>query len=147
MFIKGSSEASLDDKGRLALPKRYRDQLSLDPELVLTAGPDGCLLLYPRDEWQAVASRLNQLSAFSDQARWWQRMIIGHAEDHKLDKSDRLLISQSLREQARITKDLKLMGQGNRIEIWDLEAWRALEKAQRTTTFTAPPPGAESFTL
>ncbi|MFN0299118.1 MAG: division/cell wall cluster transcriptional repressor MraZ [Burkholderiales bacterium] len=147
MFIKGSSEASLDDKGRLALPKRYRDQLSLDPELVLTAGPDGCLILYPRDVWQVVASRLNQLSAFSDQARWWQRMVIGHAEDHKLDKSDRILISQSLREQASITKDVKLMGQGNRIEIWDLEAWRSLEKAQRTTTFTGPPPGGESFTL
>ncbi len=147
MYIKGSCEASLDEKGRLAIPKRYRDQLPADPELVITAGPDGCLILYPAEQWQSVSGRLQQLSSFSDQARWWQRMIIGHAEDHKLDKSDRILISQALREQARITKDVKMMGQGNRIEIWDLEQWRTTESAQRSTTFTVPPPGGEGFTL
>ncbi|MSQ19920.1 MAG: transcriptional regulator MraZ [Betaproteobacteria bacterium] len=147
MYIKGSCEASLDDKGRLAIPKRYRDQLLADPELVLTAGPDGCLLLYPVEHWQAVSGRLQQLSAFNEQARWWQRMIIGHAEDHKLDKSDRILVSQSLREQARITKDVKMMGQGNRIEIWDAEQWRATEATQRSGALNSPPPGGESFTL
>jgi MraZ protein len=147
VYIKGSCEASLDEKGRLAIPKRYRDQLPADPELVLTAGPDGCLLLYPQEHWQAVSGRLQQLSAFNEQARWWQRMIIGHAEDHKLDKSDRILVSQALREQARITKDVKMMGQGNRIEIWDAEQWRATEAAQRSGALNSPPPGGENFTL
>lgn len=144
--IKGACEANLDDKGRLAIPKRYRDQLPADPELTLTAGPDGCLILYPTAEWQQVAERLHQLPADNEVTRWWQLMVIGHAEDHALDKSDRILVSQALRETVGIKKEVKMIGQGNRIEIWDMERWRA-KLAEGISRHAVAPPNSTAFRL
>jgi MraZ protein len=144
----GTTEASVDDKGRLALPKRFRTALPADDaRLILTAAPDGCLALYPYAKWEEVAAQFLSLSNLEEHARWWQRLMIGHAEEHTLDGSDRLLIPPELRELAGITKQVLLIGQMTRIEIWEPSSYRSMATVKRQTTFSKPPPGGEKFTL
>jgi MraZ protein len=137
----------LDEKGRFALPKRYRDRLPAEPELMLTAGPDDCLLLYEMPAWEGVASQLQTMSSFNDRARDWKRKIIGHADPATLDKSDRLQIPSSLRMLVNIKKDLWLIGGGHYIEIWDLETYQDHNAKLRANPPKENPAGAEHFSL
>jgi len=75
-LLQGATELSLDAKGRLAVPTRYRDALlSGGRAVVLTAHPDSCLLLYPRVAWEPIGAKVQALSSFNEQARWWQRLL------------------------------------------------------------------------
>ena len=147
-MLQGASQLTLDDKGRLAIPTRYREALlSGGKSVVLTAHPDGCLLMYPPAAWEPVRAQIQALPSFNPQARWWQRLLVGHAEEFELDAQGRALVSPALRKFAVLKKDVTLVGQGNRFEIWDttlLEDKRdqALEEMR-----TAPPPGNDAFSL
>jgi MraZ protein len=147
-LLQGASQLSLDDKGRLTVPTRYRDALlSGGRAVVLTAHPDACLLLYPRLAWEPIGARVQGLSSFNEQARWWQRLLVGHAEELELDAQGRILVSPALRKFASLKKDVMLVGQGSHFEVWDVQAWeeklsRALEHAS-----SSPPPGTENFSL
>ena len=123
-MFQGASEVSLDAKGRLAVPTRPREPLSTGGgAVVLTAPPDGCLLLYPKVAWEPIGARIQGLSSFNEQARWWQRLLVGFAEELELDGSGRILVSPALRKFADLKKQVMLVGQGSHFEIWDVEAW------------------------
>jgi MraZ protein len=147
-LLQGASQLSLDDKGRLAVPTRYREAL-LDGgrAVVLTAHPDGCLLLYPRLAWEPIGAKVQALSSFNEQARWWQRLLVGFAEELELDGQGRILVSPTLRKFGALKKDVMLVGQGSHFEIWDVQAWEEKLSQAMATVASAPPPGSENFTL
>ena len=147
-MFQGASELTLDAKGRLALPTKYRDALlSGGGSVVLTAHPDSCLLLYPRLAWEPIGARIQSLSSFNEQARRWQRLLVGHAEEIEPDASGRILVSPALRRFASLKKDVVLVGQGSHFEIWDSERWEEELTQARTQAGSAPPPGTENFSL
>ena len=147
-MFQGATELSLDAKGRLAVPTRYREALiSSGAAVVLTAHPDGCVLLYPRLAWEPIGSRIQALSSFNEQARWWQRLLVGFAEELMLDAQGRILVSPSLRKFAGLKKDVMLVGQGSHFEVWDVAAWDEKLARAMSLASTTPPPGTDSFTL
>jgi MraZ protein len=147
-LFQGATELSLDAKGRLAVPTRYRDALLTSGQgVVLTAHPDNCLLLYPRLIWEPIGAKIQSLSSFNQQARWWQRLLVGFAEVTELDGQGRILISPALRKFAALKKNVMLVGQGGHFEIWDMQAWDEKLSQALSITASAPPPGTENFSL
>jgi MraZ protein len=147
-LFQGATELSLDAKGRLAVPTRHRDALqSGGRAVVLTAHPDSCLLLYPKLAWEPIGARLQALSSFNEQARWWQRLLVGFAEEFEVDAQGRILISPALRKFADLKKDVMLVGQGSHFEIWDVAAWEERLRGALSQVGTNPPPGTENFSL
>ena len=126
-MFRGISNASLDAKGRMALPARNRDAVAAvsDGNMIVTIDVrERCLLLYPLPEWEVVQRKLESLSNINPEARLLQRLLIGHATDLELDGSGRLLLPGLLRTYAELKKKLVLVGQGNKIEIWAQDKWQ-----------------------
>ena len=147
-MFQGATELSLDAKGRLAVPTRHRDALvSGGSAVVLTAHPDGCVLLYPQLAWEPISSRIQSLSSFNEVARSWQRLLVGFAEELPLDGQGRILVSPALRKFGSLKKNVMLVGQGSHFEIWDVEAWDAKLAQAMITAVSTPPPGTENFSL
>ncbi|MGA8056198.1 MAG: division/cell wall cluster transcriptional repressor MraZ [Burkholderiales bacterium] len=147
-MFQGATIVSLDAKGRLAIPTKHRDALAQGGlPLVLTAHPDGCLLLYPRQAFEPVVAEIHTLSSFNEQVRWWQRLLTGFAEDLEPDTSGRILVSPALRKFAKLNSKAVLVGQGNHFEVWDEALWDDKLARAMTTAASAPPPGAENFRL
>ena len=147
-MFQGATELSLDAKGRLAVPTRHRDALiSGGGAIVQTAHPDGCALLYPRLAWEPISARLQSLPSFNEQARWWQRALLGYAEELPLDAQGRMLISPALRKFASLQKNVMLIGQGSHFELWDVEVWESKLARAMSAASSTPPPGADDFTL
>ena len=148
-MFQGAAQLSLDNKGRLAIPSRYRDMLLAHcaGQLVLTADADGCLLLYPQPEWQPIREKLMQLSAFNPRIRALQRFLVGHAEDVVMDAAGRVLVSPTLRSYAVLDKRVMLVGQGNKFEVWDEARWQAQHEKVVGFTDGGLPPELEGFTL
>jgi len=115
--------------------------------VVLTAHPDSCLLLYPRVAWEPIGAKAQALSSFNEQARWWQRLLVGFAEELELDAQGRILVSGALRKFAALKKDVILVGQGSHFEIWDIAAWDEQLTRSLAQVGTNPPPGTENFSL
>lgn len=127
-MFRGVSEISLDAKGRMAMPARYRELLTekYAGRLVATVDFSGrCLLLYPIDGWEVIQQKIESLSSFDEASRRAQRMLIGHAHDLEMDGSGRILLPQILRSRAQLDKQLALVGQGAKFEIWSKENWDA----------------------
>ncbi len=125
-MFRGCSTLSVDSKGRVSVPSRYRERLSemAGGQLVLTLNPlDRSLWLYPLPEWQAIETKLAQLSDFDKQGRRTKQMMRGYASDCQVDGQGRILIPQNLREYANIGKQAVILGQGNKFEIWDEALW------------------------
>jgi MraZ protein len=146
-MFQGATELALDAKGRIAIPTRHRDVLNAGNGIVLTAHPDGCLLVYPRLSWEPIGARLQSLSSFNEQARWWQRLLVGFAEEVELDGAGRALVSPTLRKFAKLERQAMLVGQGSHFELWDVLRWNEKLVAALELAGTNPPPGTESFTL
>ena len=126
-MFRGSNSATLDGKGRMALPTRTRETLSglSENKVVVTIDMrEPCLLLYPLSDWEVVQGKLESLSNINPQARLLQRLLIGHATDLQLDGAGRLLLPSMLRDFAQLEKKLVLVGQGNTIEIWSEQNWQ-----------------------
>ncbi len=125
-MFRGLSSLSIDSKGRIAVPSRYRERL-LDMAqgcLVLTLSPlDRSLWLYPLPEWQLIEAKLADLSDFDTQSRRTKQMMRGYATDCQLDSQGRILLTQELRAYAGLEKDVVLLGQGNKFELWDSAVW------------------------
>lgn len=146
--FRGISELVLDAKGRLAIPARHREGLASgnDGRLVVTADHGGCLLIYPLATWEPIQARLMELSSFDDKIRSLQRLIVGHADDVEIDAAGRILIPPALRRYAGLDKRVVLVGQGQKLELWDEMKWQA--QVARTIAFPgALPPGLEGFSL
>jgi MraZ protein len=124
--FQGASSLSLDAKGRLSVPTRHRDVLSATAEgqLTITKHPHGCLMVFPRNEWEKFRERI---AALPMSAQWWKRIFLGNAMDCEMDGSGRVLISPELRGAAGITKEAVLLGMGNHFELWDAETYAAQE--------------------
>lgn len=125
-MFRGVSHVSIDAKGRMAVPVRYRDQLMqhCNGEVVVTIDTEeNCLLLYPLPAWNDVERKIEALPTFNPAARRIQRLLIGHATDIQMDGSGRLLLPAPLREYARMDKKLVLLGQINKIELWSESHW------------------------
>lgn len=148
-MFQGAAQLSLDSKGRLAIPARYRDMLLAHcaGQLVLTADADGCLLLYPQPEWQPIRDKLNKLSSFNPKSRALQRLLIGYANDEVMDGAGRVLISPALRNYAMLDKRVMLVGQGNKFELWDEARWQAQQEAALSLMGGELPPELEGFSL
>ncbi|MDE0038296.1 MAG: division/cell wall cluster transcriptional repressor MraZ [Gammaproteobacteria bacterium] len=127
-MFRGISKASLDDRGRFAVPARFRDSLrsSSAGKLVITIDrQEKCLLLYPDSEWEAVEKRLEQLSNLRPAVRQLQRMLVGFATDVELDNNGRVLIPPILRDYAEIDRSVMVMGQPNKLELWSEDVLNA----------------------
>lgn len=124
-MFRGATNLSMDAKGRLAVPAKHRDALLTQSagNVVLTAHPHGCLLLYPQPAWEPIQSKMMGLSSFDKQSSALQRLLVGYAEDIALDSAGRMLVSPVLREFASLEKDVMLVGQGSHFELWEMSAW------------------------
>ncbi len=125
-MFRGVSYVTIDAKGRMAVPVRYREQLSqlCNGEVVVTIDTEeNCLMLYPLLAWNDVERKIEALPTFNKAAKRIQRLLIGHATDIQMDGTGRLLLPAPLREYALMEKKLVLLGQINKIEIWSESHW------------------------
>lgn len=125
-MFQGASSLSLDAKGRLAVPTRHREVLSACAagQLTVTKHPHGCLMLFPRPQWEQFRERIDALPM---SAQWWKRIFLGNAMDCELDSAGRVLIAPELRAAANLNKEAVLLGMGNHFELWDAQAYAAQE--------------------
>lgn len=125
-MFRGITATSLDNKGRITVPTKYRDEITTTcgGHLVITADVDRCLLIYPFPEWERIESELLSLPNVKKQVRRWHRLYIGYAKPCELDGQFRITLSQELREFAGLDKNVCLVGQGNKFELWDEQAWK-----------------------
>lgn len=119
-MFQGASAINLDAKGRISIPARHRDALSLQCEgrVTLTKHPHGCLLFFPRPIWE---SHREQIAAWPMSARAWQRIFLGNASDVDMDSAGRILITPELRSAAGLSRDVMLLGMGSHFEIWNAD--------------------------
>ena len=128
MVFQGASALNLDAKGRMSVPAKHRDALLVQGEgrITLTKHPDGCLLLFPRPEWETFRARVAKLPM---DAHWWRRIFLGNAAEMDLDSAGRVLVSPELRAAAGIEKEVILLGMGSHLELWDAATYAAKEQA------------------
>ena len=128
-MFQGASFVALDTKGRLSVPTRYRDVLSATSasQLTMTKHPHGCIMIFPRSEWEKFRERIASLPM---QAQWWKRIFLGNAMDADMDATGRVLVSPELRSAAGISKDTVLLGMGSYFELWDAQTYAAQEAEQ-----------------
>ena len=124
-MFRGANQLTLDAKGRMVMPTRYRERLQerCGGKLVVTVDKDQCLLIYPLPDWEEIERKLMRLPTLNPQARRLQRLMVGHATDIELDSHGRLLLPPKLREFGLLTRDAMLVGQGVRFELWDEARW------------------------
>lgn len=122
-MLTGEFNHSIDSKGRLIIPSKLRD--SLGEHFVITKGMDGCLFVYPENEWEAFEEKLRTLPLTNKKARDFKRFFLGSAVDGEIDKQGRVLLSSSLRTYAGLEKEVVLAGVLDKVEIWSKEAWDA----------------------
>ncbi len=124
MFL-GRFEHAVDNKGRVAVPARFRGELS--GELIITRGNDRCLYLFTQDAWEPLAAKLNDLPTGDADARNLRRAVFSAAEPVEIDKQGRIMIPDHLRQYANISVNTAIIGLGTYIEIWDQQSWTDLD--------------------
>ncbi len=125
-MMMGESNHSLDDKGRIIIPSRLRQELC--ERFIMTKGLDGCLFFYPMDEWRTMEERLKALPMTNANARAFARLFLAGAQDVEVDRQYRITIPPRLREYGAIQKEVVLVGVSNRVELWAEERWRAYQE-------------------
>jgi MraZ protein len=124
--FRGIHGLNIDAKGRIVMPARYRQRLRQEDKgaMVVTIDlEETCLLIYPGREWEIIENKLAQLPSFNHAARRIQRLLIGHATDLDLDNHGRLLLPPLLRDYAGLKKQVVIVGQGKKFELWDESHW------------------------
>ena len=143
----GAAVITLDAKGRIAIPTRHRDALlEGGKSLVLTAHPDGCVLIYPEPAWEPVRSQVESFPSFNSQASWWKRVLLGFEEHVVPDGTGRVLLTPALRLHAKLEREAMMVGQGRYFELWDSGLW-STKLGQALSGGGTPPPGMEDFSL
>lgn len=135
-LFRGISSINLDDKGRIAVPTRYREELTecCDRQLVVTVavnercvGEQGCLWLYPMPEWEKLELTISKLPTLNKMAGKLRRFVIGNASECEMDGQGRLLLPEKLRKFANMDKKIILIGQLNKFELWNEDTWTSKE--------------------
>ena len=147
-MFQGAAALSLDAKGRLAIPARHRESLvaASGGQLVLTAHPHRCLLLYPAAAWEPIRDQVLAASSLNLQAAAIKRLLVGNAREETLDSAGRLLVSPELRKFAQLDKEVWLVGQGTHFEIWSDAGWQKEQDAVFALGDQLPP-GLEDLAL
>ena len=130
-MFRGHFEHAIDDKGRTSLPARFRDVLAAtgDARLVVTpALGDPCLDVYPVKAWEELEAKLAALNAFDAEVIEFRRFYVSAAVECELDKQGRILVPNSLREHAGLTKTVMWLGHGQKAELWSREQWEAMSR-------------------
>ena len=124
-MFRGATKVTLDAKGRLAIPTRYRERLAgrCDGQIIVTVDKDHCLLVNPLPDWEDLERKLVRLPSMNRAARRIVRIMVGYATEVDMDGSGRILVSKELREFASLEKQAMLIGQGNKFELWDETTW------------------------
>ena len=122
MFI-GEYQHNLDEKGRLAVPKKFRP--NINKGAVVTRGLDNCLFLYTKTEWQKLAEKLANLPFSQANTRAFARLMLAGAMDVDIDKQGRIMLPEYLRSFAGLKKNIVVAGLYNRLELWDQKNWEA----------------------
>lgn len=125
-MFRGATLVNLDSKGRLAVPTRYRETLIGESQGQMVCTIDlhqPCLLLYTLPEWEVIERKLARLSSMNPAERRVQRLLLGHASECQMDNAGRLLVANTLRQHANLTKEVMLVGQFNKFELWDEQTW------------------------
>ncbi len=149
-MFRGATKVTLDAKGRLAIPTRYRERIAArcDGQLIATVDKDYCLLIYPFPDWEEIERKLMRLPSLNKKVRRLQRLMVGHATEVDLDSHGRILLSQELREFAGLERQVILLGQGNKFELWDEDSWnQKRDEWLRGDDETDLPAELESFSL
>ena len=125
VMFRGAQKVTLDDQGRMVLPTRHRQRALERGEgkLVITVDIAQCLLIYPLPDWEQIERKLMSLPTLHERTRRLQRLMVGHATELELDGQGRLLVPPELREFAQLARHAMLIGQGNRLELWDEARW------------------------
>ena len=121
-MLLGTHTPKLDDKGRIILPAKFRDELSAG--VVVTRGQERCLYVFSKSEFESVHEKIRQAPVTSEEARKYLRLFLSGAADDTPDKQGRVLVPQLLRDYAGLTKELVIIGVGSRAEIWDAGSWQ-----------------------
>lgn len=121
MFL-GEYQHTIDSKGRLFIPAKFRDELG--EQFILTKGLDGCLFVYPMEQWQELEQKLKSLPLTQKDARAFARFFFAGASEGEMDKQGRVMLPVQLREFGQLTKEVMIIGVANRLEIWDMEKWQ-----------------------
>ena len=130
-MFRGATTVTLDAKGRVAIPTRYRERIAArcEGQLVATVDRDYCLLIYPYPDWEEIERKLVRLPSLNKQARRLQRLMVGYATEIDIDGHGRILLPRELREFAGLDRQAILIGQGNKFELWDEESWNGKRDA------------------
>jgi len=124
MYVSRSSFHTIDSKGRIIIPARFRDVIKADGSYgVMLSRMDGALIAYTYDEWRKIENRILSLAEKSESMRRFRRVFIGGSFECPCDKQDRILIPQNLREYAGFEKDIVLVGVLDHFEIWSRDNW------------------------
>lgn len=129
MFM-GEYNHTIDEKGRLTIPVKLREQLGHD--FIVTRGLDNCLFIYPRNEWDKVINKYRELPNTRD-ARNFMRFFLSGANEFEFDKQGRINISASLIEYAKLKKECIIIGVNERLEVWDKDSWLTFIKQNEAT--------------
>ena len=124
MFL-GEYQHTVDQKGRLAIPAKFREELA--DGAVVTRGLDKCLVIYPGSEWASLAERVSRLPQTQPNVRTLSRLLFSGAVDLSLDSQGRTILPQYLRTYAGIAANVAVIGLYQRIEVWGLEEWNAVK--------------------
>jgi len=124
-LFRGIFHNSMDDKGRVSIPARFREQIKSEHEtpMVLTLGFDQCLFLYPMDAWKKIEEKLSSLDTLNAEVRQFQRTIMKASDEVDMDQQGRIVVSPVLRKEAGLGKNVVIVGMLHRIEIWDKEKY------------------------
>lgn len=140
-MFRGFDELNMDAKGRIGLPTRYQERVLADCQgkFVVTVDiRENCLVLYPLPEWEVIEARLDQLPSSQPAYAMLKRRLIGYATEINIDATGRLLLSPELRTFAGLEKSVVLAGQGKKCEVWNKQAWDAMQAQAMSADFSAP---------
>ena len=124
-MFRGASKVTLDTKGRMAIPSRYRERLfaRCKGELIAAVDRAKCLVIYPLPDWEAFEAKIMSLPYFDPEVRILQEVVVGQSGEMTMDTHGRILIPRILRDFAKLKRNAMLLGQGKRFELWDEERW------------------------
>lgn len=148
-MFQGAAALNLDAKGRLAVPARHREALNgaANGELVLTAHPHHCLLIYPKPAWEPIRDQILAAPNLEFQSAMLQRLLVGFAREESIDAAGRVLVAPELRRYAELGKEVWLVGLGSHFELWSDAGWQKQQEAIFALGDKLLPPGLENLAL